>query len=102
MGRRVVAKPPKIREIVEEERVTEQLQEFGVSAHRIDNVIAGLADTVCRKPEVFAREEHTGWSRTIVKAIPPDVPFLRIWFTYDDDYVYVQYIEPLDELGSRQ
>jgi hypothetical protein len=94
-------KPPKIRGIFEQERVTEQLLDFGVSGLRIDDVLGGLTDTICRKPEVFAREPQTGWSRIIVKGFPPDIPFLRIWFTYNEEDVFLEYIEPLDDLGVR-
>jgi hypothetical protein len=97
-----MAKPPKIRGIFEQERVTEQLLDFGVSGNRIDEVVGGLADTICRNPEIFAREPHTGWSRIIVKAFPPDIPFLRIWFTYNEDDVFIEYIEALDDLGPRE
>lgn len=97
-----MAKPPKIRTIVEQERVSEQLEEFGVSSLKIDDVLAGLSETIARKPEVFAREPETGWSRILIKAFPPDIPFLRVWFTYDEDTVYIEYIEPLDDLGARE
>jgi len=94
-----MAQQRKIRTIVEQERVTEWLSEFGVAALRLDDVILGLIDTICKKPEVFAREKHTGWSRIMVKGFRPDIPWLRIWFTYDEDNVYIEYIEPLDDLG---
>lgn len=91
----------KIRGIFEQERVTEQLNDFGVSALRVDDVLRGLIDTICVKPEIFAREPITGWSRIIVKGFPPDIPFLRIWFTYDENDVYLECIEPLDDLGVK-
>ena len=91
----------KIRTIIEQERVSEQLLEFGVSAQKIDDVMDGLGETIARRPEVFAHEPETGWSRIIIKGFPPDIPFLRVWFTYDDDNVYIEYIEPLDDLGGR-
>ena len=46
---------------------------------------------------MFAREPHTGWSRVIVKAFPPDIPSMRIWFTYDDDKIYIEHVEALEE-----
>jgi hypothetical protein len=75
------------------------LLDLGVSAIRIDDIWGGLGDTIARKPEIFAREPETGWSRVIIKGFPPDIPLLRVWFTYDDDHVYIQYIEPLDDFG---
>ena len=43
------------------------------------------------------REERTGWSRIIVKEFPPDIPAIRIWFTYDDDKVYIEGVDLLSE-----
>lgn len=94
-----MTQPRKIRTIVEQERVSEWLNDCGVGALRLDDVVLGLTETICKKPEAFACEKHTGWSRVIVKGFPPDIPFLRIWFTYDNDNVYIEYIEPLDDLG---
>src|SRR5689334_15605825 len=96
-----MAEPPRIRTIVEQERVTELLLEFGVSSLKVDDVMKGLDNTIARKPEIFAREPETGWSRIIIKGFPPDVPFLRVWFTYDENAVYIEWIEPLDDLGER-
>jgi hypothetical protein len=94
-----MVQPRKIRTIIEQERVSEWLSDNGVGALRLDDVLLGLADTICKKPEVFAREKHTGWSRIMVKGFPPDIPWLRIWFTYNEDYVYIEFIEPLDDVG---
>jgi hypothetical protein len=96
-----MSNPPKIRTIVEQERVSDQLMGFGVASLRVDDVLGGLTETICVRPEVFAQEPHTQWSRIIVKAFPPDIPFLRIWFTYDAETVYIEYIEPLDDLGTK-
>jgi hypothetical protein len=32
-----------------------------------------------------------------MKAFPPDIPLARIWFTYDDDCIYIQHVELLEE-----
>ena len=98
-GRAAIPQPHKIRTIVEQERVSEELVNFGVSPLKVDDVLLGLGDTIARKPEVFARESDTGWSRIIIKGFPPDIPFLRVWFTYDESSVFIEYIEPLDDLG---
>ena len=66
--------PRKIRTIIAEERVTETLMRLGVAALRVDDVLGGLTDTICVRPEVFAREPETGWSRIILKEFPPDIP----------------------------
>ena len=54
---------PHIRNIVEEERLGQILDGFGVSANKLDDLIRGLSETIARRPEKFARESHTGWSR---------------------------------------
>jgi hypothetical protein len=90
-------KPPKIRGIFQEDLVGVEFEELGVSPARIDDIIGGLGDTIARRPEVFARDEETGWSRIIVKAFPPEIPFLRVWFTYTETDVYIEHIEQLGE-----
>jgi len=87
---------PHIRDIVEQERLGEILSGLGVSSLKLDDIIGGLGNTICRHPELFARETYTGWSRIIVKAFPPEVPLMRIWFTFDDDYVYIEHVELLE------
>jgi len=76
--------PPKLRCIVEEEALKEELSRCGVSAQKLDDITKGLGETIAVRPEVFQREEQTGWSRIIVKEFPPDVPAIRIWFTFDE------------------
>ena len=88
---------PHIRDIVEQDRLTEILSGLGVSALKLDDIIGGLSDTIGRHPERLFREPHTGWSRIIVKAFPPDIPLMRIWFTYDENYVYIEHVELLQE-----
>ena len=63
--------PPKIRGIVEQDRLADEFISLRVSARKIDDLIKGLGDTIARKPEVFARESITGWSRIIGKAFRP-------------------------------
>jgi hypothetical protein len=88
---------PHIRQIVEQERLAEILAGLGVSAMKLDDVIGGFAFIVGRRPEVFPKESQTGWSRAIVKWFPTDVPHMRIWFTYDEDNVYIEHVELLEE-----
>ena len=93
--------PPKRRDIFEQERVTERLLESGIAIHKVDDVLQALGDTIAIKPEIFAREPETGWSRIIIKGFPPDIPFLRVWFTYNEKYIYLEYVEPLDDLEGQ-
>lgn len=88
---------PAVRQIVEQERLEEILSSLGLSALKLDSVLRGLADTVCRRPELFAREPYTGWSRVIVKAFPPDIPALRVWFTFDEQNIYIECVESMED-----
>jgi hypothetical protein len=88
---------PHIREIVEQERLEEILSGLGVSPRKLDDIIGGFSFLVGGRPDIFARELETGWSRIVMKAFPPDIPLIRIWFTYDDDHVYIQHVELLEE-----
>ena len=88
---------PHIREIVQEERLSEILSGFGVSARKLDDLIGGFSFLVGTRPDIFAREPETGWSRIVMKAFPPDIPLIRIWFTYSDDHIYIQHVELLEE-----
>jgi hypothetical protein len=88
---------PHIRGIFEQERLAEILSGLGISSLKVDSVLEGFANTVCRKPELFAREPSTGWSRVVVKAFPPDIPSMRIWFTYDEDNIYFEHVELIEE-----
>lgn len=84
------------REIVEQERLEEILSGLGFSALKLDDVITSFRKTVGKHPERFAREPHTGWSRVIVKAFPPDIPRTRIWFTFDAERIYIEHVELLE------
>jgi len=88
---------PHIRDIVQQDRLGEILEGLNVSIHKLDDVIRGLSETIARRPDKFFREPHTGWSRIVVKGFPPDIPALAIWFTYDQDYVYIEHVQPLEK-----
>jgi hypothetical protein len=74
-----------------------RVPKLGCSMMKLDDVIAGFVENICKHPERLAKEPHTGWSRVLVKAFPPDIPPMRIWFTYDDDNIYIEHIEALGE-----
>jgi hypothetical protein len=89
--------PPKIREVVEPEQLKEELRRCGVSAKRLDNVTEGLIFSIATRPERFNSEDKTGWSRIMMNEFPPDIPAVRIWFTFDDDKVYIERVDLLSE-----
>jgi len=88
---------PFIREIVEQERLVRVLEGLGVSSHKLDDIISGLSATIARRPEKFFREPRTGWSRIVVKGFPPEIPAMAIWFTYDENHVYIEHVQALEK-----
>jgi len=89
--------PPKIREIVERDELKKELGRCGVSAKKLDDLMEGLEFSIAARPEVFQREEKSGWSRIMVKEFPPDIPAIRIWFTYDEERVQIERVDLLSE-----
>jgi len=87
--------PPFPREIVDEQRLRAELSKCGVSPKKLDDVIAGLRSTIAARPEVFQREEQSGLSRIIIREFLPDIPAIRIWFTFDEAKVYIEAVELL-------
>jgi len=87
---------PHFREIVARERLEEILSNLGFSMMKLDDVLVGFVENVGKHPERLAKEPQTGWSRVIVKAFLPDIPRTRIWFTYDDDHIYIEHVELLE------
>jgi hypothetical protein len=88
---------PRFREVVQQERLQEILSALGFSAVKLDDVIAGFIQSVGQHPERLEKEPYTGWSRVLVKSFPPDIPRTRIWFTYDDEHIYIEHVELLED-----
>jgi hypothetical protein len=88
--------PRKIRNIVEQAALKAELTRCGVAARKLDKITLGLADTICLSPEIFQREEDTGWSCILTRNYP-GIPSIRIWFTFDDDNVYIEAVDLLSE-----
>jgi len=89
--------PPKMRCIADQEALVSELSRCGVSSRKLNDVTKGLTDTICVSPEVFQREERTGWSRIIIKEFLPHIPAIRIWFTFDENKVYIEGVDLLSE-----
>ena len=88
---------PRKRKIKLEEKLSKELARCGVSAAKLPDLMAGLGSTICARPERFRLDDSSGWSRILTKEFPPDIPPIRIWFTFDDEYVYIQGVELLSE-----
>jgi len=89
--------PPKLREVVEPNQLKDELLRCGVSAKRLDDVASGLIFSIARNPERFQREEKSGWSRIMVNPFVPDIPSIRIWFTFDEEKIYIERVDLLSE-----
>lgn len=89
--------PPKIREVVECDELKKELRRCGVSARKLDDLTEGLIFSLATRPEVFRREDNSGWSRIMVTEFPPDIPAIRIWFTFDAEKVYMERVDLLAE-----
>jgi hypothetical protein len=89
--------PPKIREVVEPEQLKEELLRCKVSPKRLDDLMEGLIFSLATRPERLRRDDPTGWSRIMIREASPDIPAIRVWFTYDDDKVNIERVDLLSE-----
>lgn len=89
--------PPKIREVVEPDQLKGELRRCGISHKRLDDVMEGLIFSLATRPERLRRDDPTGWSRIMIREAPPDIPAIRVWFTYDDDRVNIERVDLLSE-----
>jgi hypothetical protein len=84
-----MAGQPRIpREIVESETFANQRSRAVASPRRLDDLIDGLLFTIARIPEDFPGIGGVSLARYV-----GPLDRLRIWFTYDDDFVTLQGIE---------
>ncbi len=56
----------------------------------------GLGLSIATTPETFRNDDATGWSRIMLDE-RPGIPAIRIWFTYDDEKVYIERVDLLSE-----
>ena len=80
------------RTIRQEPKFNEQLETLGISHHRLDEVLEGVAFALSRHPEVFPRVPGTQLSM-VKTPVYPEAPSLRIFFTYTDDEVHLLMVE---------
>lgn len=62
---------------------------LGLSAREFDEALEAIEYMVCRLPELFTRIRDSGYSVADYDGNPP----LRVYFTYDDQFVYLVDIE---------
>jgi hypothetical protein len=82
----------KARTIREEKKFTEEKRNLKHSAKRIDEVLAGVTWTLCRKPESFLNIPGTKLYLAKTDEFPNN-PGFYIWFTFDSETVFLHSIE---------
>jgi hypothetical protein len=88
----------KARTIRESSGFTQQKQRVEPNARRLDDQLRSVTWALARKPELFPKVGRT--KLHCIKTDPwPDAPRLRIYYTFDDDFVdllWVEIAEPTD------
>jgi hypothetical protein len=80
------------REIVEEDQFKEDKKKLKKhSPKRLDEVLDGVTWVLARRPESFS--QIPGTDVYMAKTDPFGIPALYIWFTFDEDHVYLESIE---------
>ena len=70
------------REVQYEPLFLEQLGSLAIDSRRFDEAMAGLEDSLSKRPETFPQIPFTPFSRALVY-LYSDAPPLRIFFVYD-------------------
>lgn len=78
----------KRRTIREEDEYKAAIGVFRVNYRRLDEAILGVSDVLCLHPELYPSLPGYRLHRIRISKFP-GVPELSIYFTYDDDYVYL-------------
>jgi hypothetical protein len=80
------------REIVEEKTFDAEKHRVAKSAKRLDDILFGITWVLSRKPESFPKVQ--GLNLYLAKTDgAPDAPAVNVWFNFDDEKVYLLYIE---------
>jgi hypothetical protein len=77
-----------MRTILQEDRVTEQLESLKVDYERLDEAFLWVNAALCKSPQIFPVIPGTLISRIRLRDFP-GVPNLCIFFRYDDNTVYL-------------
>jgi hypothetical protein len=85
--------PADLREVVEQPRFRDEKKKLKPSAKRLDEVLDGVIWTLARSPESYAN--IPGTKLYLAKTESADgVTGLFIWFTFNDNQVFLESIEP--------
>ena len=85
-----------MRTIREEQRFRDRLQELGVTAERLDELLEGIGIAVASKPEIFPKLPF-GTNIHRIRVVPfSGLPAMNLWFTFDDATVSFIEIDLMD------
>jgi len=84
--------PADFREIIEQQQFKEDKRKLRHSAKRLDEILDGVTWTLTRLPECYPNIPETDVYLAKTDAFS-DVPALYVWFTFDENYVYLEGIE---------
>ena len=77
-----------MRTIREEPEYSQSIESLRINYRRLDEALGRMAEAICNHPEKFPA--YLGFRLHRIKLVDyPGVPNLSIFFTYDDDYVYL-------------
>lgn len=84
------------RDIVEEPRYSEERDELAEGVIRWDNAMKGVTFAIAQRPTVVGRETVVEDMYAVATEPWPDAPDVVIYYTYDDENVYLEsVIEPI-------
>jgi len=78
----------KMRDIREEDEYKDAIKSLRISYQRLDEALLGISEVLCTHPEKFPSLRGYRLHRVRLSAFP-GIPELSIYFTYDDDCVYL-------------
>lgn len=87
-----MAGPFKARTIREENQFSEEKKRLGKTAKRLDEILSGVLWAVSRRPESFLNIPDSKLYLAKTDNFPRHSGFY-IWFTFDDEAVYLRSIE---------
>lgn len=82
----------KAREVIEEESFALERERISCSAKRLDEILFGITWALCRKPESFPQVQGLDLYLAKTDAFS-DTPAVNVWFTFDDKYVHLLFVE---------
>lgn len=74
--------------IREEQEYADAISALRISYRRLDEAIGSIADVLCQHPERYPHLRGFRLHRVRLAGFP-GIPGLSIYFTYDDDYVFL-------------